>query len=232
MAELNGAKILIVEDDNDICEIISLYLRKEGCVPTIAGCGRQALEFFRREGPDLVLLDVTLPDMTGMEFCRTIRESSAVPILFVSYHKDADYILNGLDAGGDDYVTKPFDPHILLARIKALLRRVARSEMHTVDLPGLQIDFSGCIVRANGEIVNLPAKELQLLLYLAKHPNRVFSVAELYERIWGWEKESGEWTVIVHISNLRKKIETDPANPTYIKTVRGFGYKFEMKRQN
>lgn len=229
MTGLDDAKILIAEDDEDVREIISMYLRKEGGRIVAAEDGRQAMDLFRAEAPDLVVLDVMLPDMNGMEICRLMREISATPILFVSYRKDPAYILDGLESGGDDYVTKPFDPNILAARVKALLRRskqfVPRRQLN---LPRLQIDFISCEVRAGDEAVHLSAKERQLLLLLAGHPNRVFSVSELYELIWGWDRESCEWTVTVHIGNLRKKIEADPARPRYIRTVRGFGYKFAI----
>ena len=227
MAALGDATILIAEDDPDVREIISLYLRREGSRIVAAENGRQAMDRFRAESPDLVVLDVMLPDASGMDICRMMRETSAIPILFVSYRKDPAYILSGLELGGDDYVTKPFDPNILIARIKALLRRSRQSSPRKIlNLPYLQIDFVSCEVRAGGEIVYLSAKERQLLLLLASSPNRVFSVSELYELVWGWDKNSGEWTVTVHISNLRKKIEQDPAHPRYIHTVRGFGYKF------
>lgn len=227
MAGLDEAKILIAEDDEDVREIISMYLRREGTVIVTAEDGRQAMELFRAESPDLVVLDVMLPDMNGMEVCRRMRTDSTTPILFVSYRKDPAYILNGLELGGDDYVTKPFDPNILMARIKALLRRSRQSvPCKRLNLPHLQIDFISCEVRAGGEVARLSAKERQLLLLLAGHPNRVFSVSELFELVWGWDKDSGEWTVTVHIGNLRKKVEADPTRPRYIRTVRGFGYKF------
>jgi len=223
------ATILIAEDDPDVREIISLYLRREGGRIVAAEDGRRAMDLFRAESPDLVILDVMLPDMNGMEICRLIRETSTTPILFVSYRKDPAYILNGLELGGDDYVTKPFDPNILIARAKALLRRSRQSgPCKRMNLPHLQIDFISCEVRSGGETVRLSAKERQLLLLLAGHPNRVFSVAELYELVWGWDKNSGDWTVTVHIGNLRKKVEADPARPRYIRTVRGFGYKFAI----
>jgi len=229
MTGLDEAKILIAEDDEDVREIISMYLRKEGGQIVAAEDGRQAMDLFRAEAPDLVVLDVMLPDMNGMEICRRMRETSTTPILFVSYRKDPTYILDGLESGGDDYVTKPFDPNILAARVKALLRRSRQSAAsRRLSLPQLQIDFVSCEVRAGDEIVRLSAKERHLLLLLAGHPNRVFSVSELYELIWGWDKESSEWTVTVHIGNLRKKIEADPARPRYIRTVRGFGYKFAI----
>lgn len=227
MAGLDDAIILIAEDDPDVREVISLYLRREGGQIVGAENGQQAMDRFHAESPDLVVLDVMLPDTSGMEICRLMRETSATPILFISYRKDPAYILNGLELGGDDYVTKPFDPNILIARIKALLRRSRQNSSRKVmNLSHLRIDFISCEVWAGGEVVHLSAKERQLLLLLASCPNRVFSVSELYELVWGWDKNSGEWTVTVHISNLRKKIEKDPAHPHYIHTVRGFGYKF------
>ena len=223
------AKILIVEDDADVRDIIAMYLRNEGSSVVMADNGQQGIDLFHLEGPDLVILDVMLPDMTGMDVCRKLRESSSTPILFVSYRKDTEYILNGLDMGGDDYVTKPFNPNILVARVKTLLRRASRTEKKKcLYLPQLMIDFDSCEVRVDDVIINLSVKERQLLFHLADNPNRVYSVADLYRQIWGWDNKSNEWTVVVHIRNLRKKIEADPAHPQYIRTVRGFGYKFEM----
>lgn len=230
MVHLNKAKVMIVEDDDDVRDIISMYLRKEGSSVVMAENGQQGLDLFYSQSPDLVVLDVMLPDMTGMDVCRKLRESSSTPILFVSYRKDAEYILNGLEIGGDDYVTKPFNPNILITRIKVLLRRVEQSERKRhLRLPHLTIDFDGCVVRVADKVVTLSAKEMQLLFHLAGNPNRVYSVADLYSQVWGWDKEGNEWTVIVHIRNLRKKIETDPAHPQYIRTVRGFGYKFVIE---
>lgn len=230
MVQMKEAKILIVEDDADVRDIVSMYLRKEGSSVVAAENGQQGINLFHRVSPDLVILDVMLPDMIGMDVCSKLRESSLTPILFISYRKDAEYILKGLEIGGDDYVTKPFDPNILIARVKALLRRADQTlKRKRLELPLLTIDFVGCEVWVDGKVVNLSAKERQLLFHLADNPNRVYSVADLYSRIWGWDKVSTEWTVIVHIRNLRKKIEVDPAHPQFIRTVRGFGYKFNMK---
>jgi len=221
---MNRSKILIVEDDAEIREFVSLYLSRHGYRTTAASDGRQALLQFERAKPDLVLLDVVLPDIQGLELCRMIRQRAGTPIIFLSCKWESDYIVKGLETGGDDYVTKPFVPQELLARIKSHLRRLRPYE-ETLVFDSLHINVANCEVKVDQSPVTLYAKELQLLIFMARNPNQVFSVEELYEKVWGDEKEGDHRTVMVHISNLRRKIEKDPASPRWIQTVRGFGYR-------
>ncbi|MBN2981893.1 MULTISPECIES: response regulator transcription factor [Cohnella] len=220
---MNG-HILVVEDDEDIREIVSLYLSKQGFEVTAAASIAEAMIICRNATPDLLLADILLPDSTGTELTRWVRKRSDMPIILMSCKKEADDIVEGLELGADDYITKPFEPSVVVARVKALLRRTRTKD--TWEDGRLRIDPVGCVVTIDNQPVSLFAKELQLLLFMASHHNQVYSVEQLYEHIWGWDKEGDLRTVMVHISNLRKKIEADPANPSYIVTVRGFGYKF------
>ncbi|ATY85703.1 DNA-binding response regulator [Kyrpidia spormannii] len=202
-----------------------------------AEAGRHAVDFLKWESPDLLILDVVLPDVNGVELCRAIRRYSDVPVLFLSWKGTPDDIIAGLDKGGDDYVTKPFDPMVLVARVKARLRRakVEREETprpHTLCFGNVEIDFRSYTVRVDGRPVELFTKERQLLFFLARHPDQVFSPTQLHHHVWGWDAPSDERTVPVHISNLRKKIEPDPSRPIYIRTVRGFGYRFSPREDN
>ncbi|CAG7643899.1 Alkaline phosphatase synthesis transcriptional regulatory protein SphR [Paenibacillus allorhizosphaerae] len=226
---MNGGNILVVEDEADIREVITAYLEKEGFRIRTAGNTRAAMEAFRQEQPDLAILDIILPDGTGTDLCRQMREMSELPILFVTCKRDSEDVLNGFNLGADDYVTKPFDPAILVARVNAQLRR-NRQRQGRVGWrhKRLEVDFARAELLVDGEPVALFAKERQLLHFFIEHPNQVFSVNHLFERIWGWDSGSDERTVMVHVSNLRKKIEEDPANPRYLQTVRGFGYRFSL----
>jgi DNA-binding response OmpR family regulator len=226
-------KILLVEDDADIMEIMTLYLRKHGFTVITAYDGASAIKLFEQESPDLVLADIVLPDLEGTEITRQIRLHSQIPILLMSCKKEANDIIDGLEMGANDYITKPFEPNVVIARVKSQLRQYRRSSA-----PGqgsliwkddyLEIDGGSYQVCVNGELVHLYPKELQLVLLLAAHPEQVFHVDQLFERIWGLDSSSDSRTVMVFIRNLRKKIEKDPAAPRYIITVRGFGYKFKL----
>lgn len=179
-------------------------------------------------------MDVMLPDANGVDLCQRIRQFSQTPIIFVSRMREADDIIKGLEQGGDDYITKPFDPNILVARVKAKLRQASLlkqlNHQHVdpryLRYKDLQIDMHSYSVKVEGKPVSLYTKEMQLLLFLAQYPNQVFSFQQLLDQVWGYEHAGDERTVMVQISNLRKKIERDPAHPQYIQTVRGFGYKF------
>ncbi|RAV16721.1 response regulator transcription factor [Paenibacillus contaminans] len=229
--ESKTAKILIVEDEAEIRRLIVLYMLNAGFQAVTAEDGKQALELLERERPDLIVLDILLPDIDGLELCGIVRRSWDIPVIFVSCKRESEDVISGLEAEADDYVTKPFDPAVLVARVKANLRRASRRDKN--DDGGewkderLYVNLLSFEVLIHGQPVPLLPKERQLLLLLLKHPNQVFSVEQMYERIWGWESVSDERTVMVHISNLRKKIEADPASPKYIHTVRGFGYKFQ-----
>jgi DNA-binding response OmpR family regulator len=230
--KMTGEKILVVEDEYEIGEIIASYLGQSGFQVVVAEDGEQALRLFKQERPDLVILDVILPDMNGITWCREIREESNIPIIFLSCKQEADDIIAGLQVGGDDYMTKPFNPSILVAQVQAKLRRKSTdhqaggSESRTLRHKNIQVDLQTYETCVDGHHVPLLAKEVQLLIFFMQHPNWVFSVEELLEQIWGRESESGEATVVVHISNLRKKIESNSAMPEHIVTIRGLGYKF------
>jgi DNA-binding response OmpR family regulator len=224
---MKDSTILLVEDENEIRVLLSQYLRNEGYRVQTAADGVEALERLQREFPDLILLDVMLPDIDGFTICRNIRERSDAPIFFVSARRDAEDIIQGLDTGADDYIVKPFDPKVIVARVNAFFRRKKAGSIYIWKDERLVIERDSLDVRVNGEMVMLSAKERQLLLFLAKHPMKVFSVRQLFEEIWGWDRASDERTVMVHIRYLRRKIEQNPANPKYIVTVKGFGYRFE-----
>ncbi|CAM3549283.1 response regulator [Marinicrinis lubricantis] len=225
--------VLVIEDDEDIMEMICLYLQSSGYTAIPAINGEEAAKLFATKKPDLVLTDIMLPDASGMEVTRSIRELSDVPIIMMSCKKESHDIVNGLDAGADDYITKPFDPNVVIARIRSQLRRyrhAAQSVQSSLvwEDDYLKIDPVAFKVYVEGRRIHLFAKEMKLLLLLLAHQGQVFHVEQLYEQVWGWDKSSDVRTVMVHIRNLRKKIERDPANPQYIVTVRGFGYKFGL----
>ncbi|QZY56091.1 response regulator transcription factor [Crassaminicella profunda] len=225
-------KILIVDDELQIQELIRMYLIKEDFEVICASNGNEACLLALQEKPDLIILDILMPELDGLETCTKLRKTTDVPILFLSCkNQDIDKIL-GLSVGGDDYVTKPFSPSVLIARVKAHLRRNRllsenKVEKQFLRYPGLEIDIASHSVFVNHALISLTTKEFDLLVFLAKHPNRVFYTSQIFEKIWddhSFEKDAR--TVMVHISNLRKKIEKNPTKPQYIITVRGVGYKF------
>lgn len=225
-------KILVAEDDADIVELLRLYLENEGYRVLSASNGVEALELAERERFDLAVLDIMMPRMNGLELARRLREKSTLPILILSAkNQDSDKIL-GLNLGADDYMTKPFNPLEILARVRALLRRV--HELGGGRLPGtlytvgaLTLDTEGLTLTKNGEPIALTPTEYKILAQLMRAPGRIFTKVQLYENINGAYFESDDNTMMVHISKLREKIEDDPRNPRYIKTVRGLGYKIE-----
>ncbi|MFD0620654.1 response regulator transcription factor [Paenibacillus sp. GCM10027629] len=226
--------ILVIEDDQEIGELMGLYLEREGYHVIHSMSGEQGLELVTSEKPDLILLDILLPGMSGMDVCNQVRLISDVPIIFISCKRDNEDIVNGLDLGGNDYITKPFNPTVMVARVKSNLRRSAMKreveEKASLWRHGhLEIDMRTVEVRVNGSSVSLFVKERQLLMYLLQNPNRVYSVSHLFDTIWGQGNDSDERTVMVHMSNLRRKIELDPSNPKMLQTVRGYGYKFNME---
>jgi DNA-binding response OmpR family regulator len=226
-----GEKILIVDDEPEIVELIRLYLTKEGFEVLCTDNGPSAFEYMKRYAPDLVILDILLPEMDGIEICRQMRMSYNIPILFISCKSGDTDIILGLGIGGDDYITKPFSPSQLVARVKAHLRRKQQLDQQKKDsrqlsFPGLEIDLLTRNVRVNATLVPLSSKEFDLLALLAGKPNRVVPIEQLYKMAWGVDSNGDTRTLLVHISNLRKKIESDPADPVYIQTVRGLGYKF------
>lgn len=225
-------KILVVDDEAEISELIRMYLVKEGFQVILTSTGEQAYEMASHESPDLIILDILLPGQDGIETCTQLRRLMDVPILFLSCKdQDLDKIL-GLSVGGDDYITKPFSPSVLVARVKAHLRRShisseTKNKKQSLIYPGLEINLSSRSVLVNHSPVTLTAKEFNLLVFLAQNPNRVFYTSQIFEKIWdNYSFEKDARTVMVHISNLRKKIEQDHTKPKYIITVRGVGYKF------
>jgi DNA-binding response OmpR family regulator len=226
------AKILVVDDDRKIVELITLYLKKDGYQVLAAYDGQQAIELARRKQPDLIVLDLMLPQVDGMDVCRTLRmrAESPVPIIMLTGRSTDEDKLAGLDLGADDYVTKPFNPRELVARIRAVLRRTAGKEESgppEVRFGEMVIDFIRHEVRASEQAVNLTPTEFRLLETMVKEPGRAFSRLDLLEQAFGYDYEGLERTIDVHIMNLRKKIEPEPSRPRYVVTVPGLGYRFE-----
>ena len=228
-------KILIVDDDNNIAELISLYLTKECFETKIVNDGEQALREFDSFHPDLLLLDLMLPGIDGYQVCRELRHTSDVPIIMLSAKgKTFDKVL-GLELGADDYIIKPFDAKELVARVRAVLRRFkvrqpsAPSGEKSVSYPDLTINLTNYSVTYMGKQVDMPPKELELLYFLASSPNQVFTREQLLDHIWGYEYIGDTRTVDVHIKRLREKIKDNPG--WSIATVWGIGYKFEVKNR-
>ena len=229
------ATILVVDDDPNIREVVGLYLRRGGYVVVPAADGEEALESYRRHSPDLVVLDLMLPRLSGLEVCRRLGAERREPlIMLTAWGEEEDRIL-GLDLGADDYVVKPFSPAELVARVEAVLRRVNETRAGGVDrsvlaFDGLEIDPNTREVRVRGEPAALTAREFDLLYYLASRPRRVFTRDELMGAVWGYDFSADTSTVTVHIRRLREKIEADPKHPRHLLTVWGVGYRFEGER--
>ncbi len=223
--------LLVVEDEPSFSEPLSFMLRKEGFEVTVAETGPAALTEFDRVGPDLVLLDVMLPGMSGTEVCRTLRQRSSTPVIMLTARDSEIDKVVGLELGADDYVTKPFSPRELVARIRAVLRRRAGEEEDL--LPGVleagpvRLDVDRHIVTVNGAVTQFPLKEFELLEVLLRNAGRVVTRGQLIDRVWGAEYVGDTKTLDVHVKRLRSKIEPDPGNPRYVVTVRGLGYKFD-----
>ncbi len=223
-------KILIVDDDTNIAELTSLYLRKEGYETQKVFSGKRALEVFDEYAPDLVLLDIMLPEIDGYDVCKEIRKHKKTPIIMLTAKGEVFDKVLGLELGADDYIIKPFDPKELIARVKAVLRRsIHQSEPLTnkkqITLDNLIIDKDNYSVTYKGQLVELPPKELEVLYFLASHPKQVFTREQLLDKIWGYDFVGDTRTVDVHIKRLRDKFEGD--HTWSIKTVWGVGYKFE-----
>jgi len=227
-------KILVVEDEKSFSEPLSFLLGKEGYEVVVAADGNEALAKFDKGGADLVLLDLMLPGMSGTEVCRQIRTSSNVPMIMLTAKDDEVDKVVGLELGADDYVTKPYSARELLARIRAVLRRGGDS---TAELDGgplvqvgeIKLDVDRHIVTFKGENIALPLKEFELLEFLMRNAGRVLTRIQIIDRIWGNDYVGDTKTLDVHIKRLRSKLEADPANPELIQTVRGLGYKMELK---
>ncbi len=218
-------RVLVVEDEESFSDALSYMLRKEGFEVSVAATGPDALTEFDRTGADIVLLDLMLPEMSGTEVCRALRAKSSVPIIMLTARDDAADKIVGLELGADDYVTKPFDPKELVARVKAVLRRTAAPAPRQVRVADLTIDPDKRTVRRDGSAIDLTPIEFDLLATMAAAPGRVFTRMQLLDRVQGDAYEGYERTVDSHIKNLRKKIEPDPNRPRYVLTVHGIGYK-------
>jgi len=224
-----GTRILAVEDDERIRSAVKLALEDEGWIVDEAESGEEAIEKFQRSNPDVVLIDIMLPGIDGFELCRTIRRTSDVPVVMVTARNDTHDIVAGLEAGADDYLTKPFAPKELSARIRALLRRIrpnahAHARLSFGDLE--LIPDEGKVLRA-GEEVHLTKTEFRLLCELAESPGKVLSREALLDKVWGYDYFGDGRLVDVHVRRLRTKVEADPANPRHVVTVRGLGYRLQ-----
>ena len=228
-------KILVVEDEKSFSEPLAFLLGKEGYEVVVAADGNEALAKFEKSGADLVLLDLMLPGMSGTEVCRQIRTTSNVPIIMLTAKDDEVDKVVGLELGADDYVTKPYSARELLARVRAVLRRGADTGVDLdagplVQVGEIKLDVDRHIVTFKGENIALPLKEFELLEFLMRNAGRVLTRIQIIDRIWGNDYVGDTKTLDVHIKRLRSKLEKDPANPELIQTVRGLGYKMELKQ--
>jgi DNA-binding response OmpR family regulator len=235
--EFRNYKILVVDDEERMVRFIRLNLEHDGFQVIEANRGAEALEQVRTKLPDLVLLDVMMPDMDGFEVLRMIRETSHVPVIMLTAKGEEDDRVRGLESGADDYITKPFSPRELVSRVRAVLRRVQVSSGVSDDVivvdDRLKIDFNRREVWVNGELVNLRPTEYRLLYHLVKNAGWVLSHEQILSKVWGYEYQDEPHYVRLYINYLRKKIEEDPSNPKYILTERGVGYRFvDYKREH
>ena len=222
-------RVLVVEDEESYSDALSYLLRKEGFEVSLASTGPDALTEFDRTGADIVLLDLMLPGLPGTEVCRRIRQVSNVPVIMVSAKDSEVDKVVGLELGADDYVTKPYSPRELVARIRAVLRRGQEVETSSPSLEAgpVRMDVERHVVTVNGEETRLPLKEFELLEMFLRNPGRVLTRGQLIDRVWGTDYVGDTKTLDVHVKRLRAKIEPDPSAPTYLVTVRGLGYKLE-----
>ena len=225
-------KILIVDDDENICELLNLYLKKDGFDTLIAYDGKQAVEYAENYSPDLVLLDIMLPELDGWQVCREIRKKSEMPIIMLTAKGETFDKILGLELGADDYITKPFDTKEVIARIKAVLRRSIDSEkkdkIQAVSYDKLKINLTNYELVVDGKRIDTPPKELELVYHLASNPNRVYTRDQLLDEVWGFDYYGDSRTVDVHVKRLREKLE-NVSEKWCLKTVWGVGYKFEVK---
>lgn len=224
-------KVLIVDDDTNICELLRLYIEKDGFDTVIANTGTQAIRLFELEKPDLIMLDIMLPELDGWQVCREVRKTSQVPIIMLTAKGEVFDKVLGLELGADDYVVKPFEAKEVVARIHAVLRRTSASEapnIKEVKWDKISINLTNYELKVDGVQVDTPPKELELLYHLASNPNRVFTRDQLLDEVWGFDYYGDSRTVDVHVKRLREKI--DGVSPQWeLKTVWGVGYKFEVK---
>ena len=224
-------KIMVVDDDQNICELLRLYLEKEDYTVAIANDGKQALEMFTKENPDLMLLDIMLPGLDGWQVCREIRKKSQCPIIMLTAKGEVFDKVLGLELGADDYVVKPFEAKEVVARIKAVLRRIGKNggeQVKEVSYDKLSINLTNYELKVNGKQIDTPPKEMELIYHLASNPNRVFTRDQLLDEVWGFDYYGDSRTVDVHVKRLREKLE-GVSDKWALKTVWGVGYKFEVK---
>ncbi len=223
-------KILVVDDDKNICELLRLYLEKEGYSVILSNDGEEAIVKFNALKPDLVLLDIMLPGLDGWQVCREIRKKSNTPIIMLTAKGETFDKVLGLELGADDYVVKPFDTKEIVARIKAVLRRMGQAanenEIKEVQYENLVINMTRYEMKVGGKVVDAPPKELELLFHLASNPNRVYTRDQLLDEVWGFEYYGDSRTIDVHVKRLREKLE-GASDKWALKTVWGVGYKFE-----
>ncbi len=231
---MSNEKVLITDDDKNICELLRLYLQKEGFATVIANDGEAAIELYDKEKPDIILMDVMMPKTDGWEACRKIRAKSDTPIIMLTAKGEVFDKVLGLELGADDYMVKPFDAKEVVARIKAVLRRTTvkesseKQDAGNITYANLSIDLSRYEMRINGQVVPTPPKELELLYYLSSHPNRVFTRDQLLDEVWGFDYYGDSRTIDVHVKRLREKLD-GASDEWSLKTVWSKGYKFEVK---
>lgn len=229
---MQNNKVLVVDDDAHIVELIKLYFEKEGFTVATAANGREAVEKFKSESPAIIILDVMMPEMDGWDVCREIRKTSNVPIIMLTAKGETFDKVLGLELGADDYMVKPFETKELIARVKAVLRRSDTKDADAakeINFKNLSINLSNYELKINGKITEIPPKELELLFFLASNPNRVFTREQLLEEVWGFDYFGDSRTVDVHIKRLREKLESVEDANWQLKTVWGVGYKFEVR---
>ena len=226
------AKILVADDDKNICELLKLYLEKENYEAIVANDGEEALRLFELETPDLILLDVMMPKLDGWQVCREVRKRSECPIIMITAKGETFDKVLGLELGADDYVVKPFEPKEIIARIKAVMRRTgkisAEQNVKEVVYDKLSVNMMKYELKVDGKVIDTPPKELELLFHLASNPNRVYTRDQLLDEVWGFEYYGDSRTVDVHVKRLREKLE-GVSEKWNLKTVWGVGYKFELK---
>ena len=224
-------RVLVVDDDKNICELLRLYLEKEGYGVILAHAGEEAVVKFNALKPDIILLDIMLPGIDGWQVCREIRKKSNVPIIMITAKVETFDKVLGLELGADDYIVKPFDTKEVIARIKAVYRRVGQSsgeaEIKEVKYDKLSVNMTRYELRVNGQVLDTPPKELELLFHLASNPNRVYTRDQLLDEVWGFEYYGDSRTIDVHVKRLREKLE-GVSDKWALKTVWGVGYKFEV----
>ena len=228
---MSAGKILVVDDDQNICELLRLYIEKEGFEVRIANDGRKALEIFEEQNPDLIMLDIMLPELDGGQVCREIRKKSQCPIIMLTAKGEVFDKVLGLELGADDYVVKPFETKEVVARIKAVLRRYgsnAEEQIKEVRYDKLSINLTNYELKVDGVAIDTPPKEMELIYHLASNPNRVFTRDQLLDEVWGFDYYGDSRTVDVHVKRLREKLE-GVSDKWALKTVWGVGYKFELK---